>query len=352
VTFGAEAYRRNWNSETVMAGMGAYAPQYSIPDVNVDSVGAFAEHARPLGSRFALDVGGRVDWIASAADTTKANVALYTAYHGTATTRRTDVLPSGRAKLTAQVANGLSVAAALGHTARVAEANERFFALRRAGTDWVGNPDLSPARNTGIDLSVVFERPRITLSANGYVNAVHDYIAVYAAAKQSIVPGVMNATARSYANVDATLRGIETSGTVTVRQGLTVSADLSWVRGTMSAVRDLGITSTDLAETPPLRTRLRLRADNGRLFGEVEGSASASQSHVDRTLGEAPTPSYGVVNVNGGVRRGRLSVTGGVFNLLDAYYVEHLSFQRDPYRTGVRVAEPGRNLFANVSWKF
>jgi hypothetical protein len=29
----------------------------------------------------------------------------------------------------------------VGHTARVAEANERFFALRRMGTDWVGNPD-------------------------------------------------------------------------------------------------------------------------------------------------------------------------------------------------------------------
>lgn len=31
---------------------------------------------------------------------------------------------------------------------------------------------------------------------------------------------------------------------------------------------------------------------------------------------------------------------------------EHLSYQRDPYRTWLRVAEPGRNIFSNMSWRF
>mgnify|MGYP000966315109 CR=1 FL=1 len=51
------------------------------------------------------------------------------------------------------------VAAAVGQTARVAEANERFYALRRMGTDWVGSPDLAPALNTGMDLSLSLQRP-------------------------------------------------------------------------------------------------------------------------------------------------------------------------------------------------
>jgi iron complex outermembrane receptor protein len=351
-TLGGEAYRRNWNTQTMMAGMGAYTPQFSIPDVNIDAAGVFVEHTRVLGSRAALDLGGRLDRMATTADAAKANVALYSAYHGTSAMSRTDVLPSGRAKLTYELSRGVDFAAAVGHTARVAEANERFFALRRMGTDWVGNPDLAPARNTGVDLSLSLHRPRITFSANGYINAVHDYIAVYSAGRQTMVAGVMNTAARSYANVDARLKGLEASGSVTVRSPLSFSGDLSYVRGTMTPRASLGITSSDLAETPPLRGRLRARVDDGRLFAELEGVASAAQTRVDQTLGEATTPSYAVANLTGGIRRGPLAVTVGVSNLFDKYFVEHLSYQRDPYRSGVRVAEPGRNLFTNVSWTF
>jgi iron complex outermembrane receptor protein len=349
---GGEAFRRNWNTETLMAGMGAYAPQYSIPDVNIDSAGLFVEHARALGARVAIDLGGRLDRLATTADRAKAGLALYSAYHGTDQTSRTDVLPSGRAKVTVQVSSSIDVAASVGHTARVAEANERFFALRRMGTDWVGNPTLAPARNSGVDLSVSVHRPRMTLTANGYLNAVHDYVAVYSARRQAMVPGVMNSTARSYTNVDARLRGIEASGSVTVRTPLSISGDVSYVRGTMTPRAELGVTSTDLAETPPLRARLRARVDDGRLFAELEGVGSAAQTRVDRSLGEATTPSYALANLTGGIRLGRMSVAVGIANLFDTYFVEHLSYQRDPFRSGVRVAEPGRNVFANMSWKF
>jgi iron complex outermembrane receptor protein len=351
-SIGGEVYRRNWNTETLMAGMAAYTPQYSIPDVNIDAVGLFVEHARPLGTRVSLDLGGRLDRVATAADRTKAGLALYSAYHATDTTSRTDMLPSGRAKLAWQVASSLTVAAAVGHTARVAEANERFFALQRMGTDWVGNPDLAPSRNTGLDLSMTVQRPRVTFTANAYVNRIDDYVAVYLARRQTMVPGVMNTTARSYVNVDAMQRGLEASGSVTVRPPLSFSGDVSYVRGTMTPRAALGVTSRDLAETPPLRARLRARIDDGRVFAELEGVASAAQTRVDRTLGEATTPAYGLANLTAGLRRGRASLALGIANLFDTYFVEHLSFQRDPFRSGLRVAEPGRNLFANASWKF
>ena len=351
-TIGGEAFRRNWNAETLMAAMASYAPQYSIPDVNIDSVGVFGERTWTMGSRASLDLGGRLDYLSTTADPTKANTPLYLAYHATVATSSTDLLPEGRAKVTVKLSPDLALATTVGHTARVAEANERFFALRRMGSDWVGNPALAPARNTGVDASLSFSRSRITLTGNAYVNGIHDYIAVYAAPRQSMVPGVMNMAARSYANVDARLRGVEASGSWTVRTPLSISGDLSYVRGTMTPRADLGMTSTDLAEMPPLRARLRARVDNGRLFGELEGVASAEQTHVDASLGETATPSYAIANLTGGLRHGPLSVVVGIANLFDAYYVEHLSYQRDPFRSGVRVPEPGRNLFTNVVWKF
>ena len=58
------------------------------------------------------------------------------------------------------------------------------------------------------------------------------------------------------------------------------------------------------------------------------------------------------MNASAGVRQGRLRLTLGLVNAFDRLYIEHLSFQRDPFRSGVRVPEPGRSLFANASFRF
>jgi iron complex outermembrane receptor protein len=350
-TIGGEFFRRNWNAETLMAGM-MYMPQYSIPDVDIDSAGVFVEHARALTPRVAVDVGGRLDFVSTGADSSRANLSLYSAYHATTETSRSDVVPSGRVKLTFQVSPVVDVSTAVGHSARVADGTERFFGLRRMGTDWVGNPSLSPARNTGVDVSVALKPARVTLTANAFANVLHDYIAIYSAARRAMVPGVMNTRARSYANVDARQWGLEANGSVALRTSIAVSGDVAYVRGRLTPRPELGILATELVETPPLRARLRTRFDDGRLFAEIEGVANAAQTRVDPALGESPTPSSAVANLTAGVRHSAWTVTVGVANVFDTYYVEHLSYQRDPYRSGVRVAEPGRNLFANLSWKF
>ncbi len=52
------------------------------------------------------------------------------------------------------------------------------------------------------------------------------------------------------------------------------------------------------------------------------------------------------------MRRDRLLITVGLDNLFDKAYIEHLSYQRDPFRSGVRVPEPGRNFFVNIGYRF
>jgi iron complex outermembrane recepter protein len=166
------------------------------------------------------------------------------------------------------------------------------------------------------------------------------------------VPGVMNTSARSYINTDARLRGFEVSGSTPLRSSLALSGNVSYTRGTFDQDTVPSATGTDLAEMPPLRAQARLRFDNGRTFGELGGILSAAQTRVDASLGEQETPSFFVLNLHGGVRISGMAVSVGIANLLDRYYVEHLSYQRDPFRTGVRVAEPGRNVFMNATWQF
>ena len=97
---------------------------------------------------------------------------------------------------------------------------------------------------------------------------------------------------------------------------------------------------------------LAVRYDDGRLFAALEGVFAADQSRVDAALHESPTPGWGVLNASAGLRRGPLRLTVGLQNAFDRYYVEHLSYQRDPFRSGARVAEPGRSFFANASYGF
>jgi len=351
LTFGAEGYERYWNATNELAGS-AYAPQAMIPGVSVVTGGVFAEYVRVLGRGFALSAGGRLDQVRSEANAARANTALYEAYQGTRALDADDTLPGGKVRL-AWRRGGFEIAGGLGHAARVPEATERYLALRRMGTDWVGNPDLVPSRNTALDASATFTRGGFRFEAALYRSRVADYVTVYDQARRAMVPGVMNAVARSFANVDATLTGAELGWSLPIVFGrVFVSGDVSYVRGRQDGDPSRGIAAGPLAEMPPLRGRAVARYDDGRFFGSIEGVFAADQDRVDASLNEARTPGWGVMNASAGIRQGPLRVTVGLANAFDRLYTDHLSYQRDPFRSGVRVPEPGRSLFANASYRF
>ena len=351
LTVGLEGYERLWDATNEMAGSG-YAPQAMIPGVSVRVGGAFAEYTRALGRGMALSAGGRLDQARSEADAGRANTALYEAYHGTSSLAATDTLPAGKVRL-AWRRGAWEIAGGVGHAARVPEATERYLALRRMGTDWVGNPGLVPSRNTALDAAVGFTRAGFRLDLGLYASRVSDYVTVYDQARRAAVPGVMNAVARSFANVDATLTGGELGWSLPIVFGrVFVSGDVSYVRGRQDGDPSRGIAAGPLAEMPPLRGRVSARYDDGRFFGSVEGVFATDQDRVDVSLNETRTPGWGVMNASAGVRQGRLRLTLGLVNAFDRLYTEHLSYQRDPFRSGVRVPEPGRSLFANASFRF
>jgi iron complex outermembrane receptor protein len=221
------------------------------------------------------------------------------------------------------------------------------------GTDWVGDPDLAPSRNTAVDVAAAFTRAGFRVDLGLFASSVSDYITVYDQARRAPFPGVMNAVARSFANVDAGLLGGELGWSLPIVLGkVSVSGDVSFVRGQQDGDASRGIAAGPLAEMPPLRGRIAARYDDGRFFGSVEGLFAADQERVDASLNESRTPGWGTMSLSAGLRLGRLGVTAGVTNLLDRLYVEHLSYQRDPFRTGVRVPEPGRSIFANTTFRF
>jgi iron complex outermembrane recepter protein len=351
LTVGVELVDRRWDARTELA-MRQYAPQFSIPDVTIGTVGLFAELSTDLGDRLDLTLGGRIDRARSEADPALANTDLYFAYHGTRSTERTDTLPAGKVQLRYRASDSVALSLGLGHTARVPDASERYFTLQKMGTDRVGDPELDPSRHTGLDAALTFERPSGSLRAQLFASRVDDYITVRDQARIQQVAGVMNREARTFANVDATLLGGELQASGNLGSRLFLEGDVSLVRGRQEAQPDQGILSENLVEMPPALAHARLRFDDGAFWAVAEGVFAARQAEVDTDLGEEETPGYATANLSLGLRRGRLRATAGVYNLFDRYYVEHLSYWRDPFSSGIRVPEPGRNVFANVAVRF
>jgi iron complex outermembrane receptor protein len=348
--FGVEAFRRGWKATTQMAGM-AYRAQNSIPDVDTTSIGIYADYRQILTQRLSLTVGGRLDRARMTADEAKANTNLYFAYNSTRSNSANDTLPSAQARLSYLLPTGWEFQVGVGHTERVPDARERYFALQRKGSDWVGNPDLKPSRNTGVDAAVLFRKSALLANLTFYYYSVDDFVTVLDRAKVSPIPGIMNSLARSYENVDARMYGSEFQAGLSLTRHFSFSTSISYVRGKQTAIPAEGIVSTNLAEIPPLSARAQLRFDNGQFWAEAEGVFAAAQNQVNADLQESTTPGYGIANVRLGLNVKGLRLWVGLNNVFDGYYAEHMSFQRDPFRSGVRVYEPGRNFFLNIEYR-
>lgn len=347
---GVEALRRGWNTTTQMAKMG-YAAQSAIPDVATTVLGGFVSTHRELSRTLALDLGARVDTARSAADPALASTALYFAYNGTRSTSRSDTLPSASARLTFRPSGALELAAGVGRTVRLPDPEERDYALKRAATDWVGNPEVVPTRNTGADLTARVSLPRGSVTGSLFASSIADFIAVHDQPRLNAQPGVTNTTARSYANVDARTWGAEASLSYALADGLFVGGNVSFTRGSKETDPSRNLTSANLAEVPPLAGRLSARWDTGSLYAEAEGVFAAAQDRVDTDLQEEATPGWGILNLKVGGTVADFRIQAVVGNAFGRLYTEHLSCTRDPYHAGVRVYEPGRSLMVTVSRK-
>lgn len=350
VTLGLEAYRRSWDVWTEMAGM-AYRRQYTIPDVQMDTVGVSARWSTALTDRTTLELGGRLDHVRTAADPELANTDLYFAYHGVRDTSRSDLEPSFSARVEHRLADSLSLAVSASRTTRAPDPRERYFALQRMGSDWVGNPGLDQPRATSGELGLTWTGAGSVLSATAWVDTIDGYITLYDQARVHAVPGIMSPTAQSYGNVNAVLGGSSVEGSVALGSRVFLAGNVTWMRGRKEADPALGLASGNLAEMPPLTARLALRWQSPTLFVELEGVGAGSQNRIDTDLQELATPGYGIASLHAGVSRGAWRLRAAVENMFDRTYHEHFGYVRNPYRSGVVVNEPGRSYTVVVGWQ-
>lgn len=349
-TAGFEAYQRNWDAVNSMRSQMMNTDQNAVPNVNTTVAGAYLDYSLSVTDRFRIGAGARLDSGAMYVRGAGVNLNLFRAYKGVDQLRNHDLNPSANARLTFGLTNSLELFAGLASTVRLPDAQERYFNQKRMGSDWVGNPELSPTRNTETNLGLNFRRRGFFLKPLVFYSNLSDMIVIHNQARRSMQPGVMNTMARSYENVDARIYGGEITSGLSIGSRWLVSSGLALSRGAKNPAPALGIFNTNLPEMAPLKGHASLRYGRRLWFAEVEGLAASAQRRVDLDLQELPTPGYATANIRAGIHAGRVTVTAGIENLFDRYYLDHLSFQRDPYRSGTRVPEPGRTVFLNLGY--
>lgn len=365
LTTGVDYYYRNWDAinESAMFDVSSmmnntpYQAQDMLPDVDVNNVGAFAEYTQKLTDSIQITGGARLDHMtteANALDQTRLNT-LYLPYNSATTLENKNDFTnaSGNIQVNLQVNPNIELFSAVGLGSRSPDPQELYIGLQRkiiamnpafVPVNWVGNPDLNSTINKQIDLGAKITGDSFFLNASVFYSALSDFITLTSI--DAADSGALNVNGKTYQNVDATLWGGE------LNSQLALPMDL-YLRGSLAYVRGENVDKNQpLSEIAPLNGSVSARWDNDSYFAEITERFAAGQNRVDPDLSELTTPGWAVTDIKAGANWDQWSLAAGVNNLFDIYYVTHLSYQRDPFASGVKVPEVGAFVYTTLSYNF
>ncbi len=355
-TLGVEAYHRNWNMLGYMEMMGSMMVNPSIPDVDTQTLGSFVNYRHALTDRLKLSAGLRFDHGQMQVESAQASTALYYQFHNTRRTGNSDNYASGNTRLSLALPKSTELFAGVGTTGRIPDAEERYISRGMGAGATVGNPLLPVTRNTELTAGWSTNHARFYLRPDFFYSFLDNFILVNNQPQLNMMSMGMAmgaaTTARPYANVDARIYGGELAYGVNLTSALSLAGGGSYSRGTVTPQPGINVMSSNMPEMPPLRVWSALRYAHRWAFAELGTVAVNRQSLVSSDLNESPTAGYGLLNIKLGATYRKLSASFTVDNLLNRFYTEYLSYYRDPFASGVKVPEPGRNFFAQLRYSF
>ena len=349
LTLGADGQK---NTHTLRSGMtlNATAPAYDTKprakDAEFWNAGVFGEATWSVTETSRLIGGLRVDqWHARDERATLAlgsGMMAVTAANPTAGQSRDEMLPSGFARVEHDLAKDSTLYAGLGRSERFPDYWELISAGKESAASTSAFASTKTEKNTQLDAGWTHQDGPARISVSGFYSRVEDYILIQSNVAKPM-PGRLATVTR---NVDAETWGGEVSGEYAFAREWKADGSLACVYGRNKT------DGTAMAQLPPLEARLGLGWDNGTFSAGSLLRLVAEQDRFDRNKGNivgqdiGPTNGFAIFSLNAGYKPTKnILITGGVDNLFNKSYAEHISrggASVTGFAQTTRVNEPGR----------
>jgi iron complex outermembrane receptor protein len=269
---------------------------------------------------------------------------------------------------TRKLNENMSLGFSFGRGVRSPSMIERFIISLPVGNDnyeYIGNPSLKPEANNEFDLVYKYNNKGIGgFEVTGFYSIIQDYIggvylppSVQKPLMKSVL-GVKNfenlggakmygfefsyATPNKY-KLRARLTAAMTSGTIDEVEVLEIDPNTGKVTGSHMAQND------NLGEIPPMEANLNVSYNflNERIIPQFTFRYVAAQNNVSLAMQELTSESFTLLGLRVLYKHNaNLTIVGGVNNMLDQAYYEHLN--RRVLGTDRRIYEPGRSFYINL----
>lgn len=246
---------------------------------------------------------------------------------------------------------------------RVPNAVERFSWLPTEasggladGNIYIGNRDLRPEVAWAVEAGLDIGEGALKVRPSLFYRRIDNYIQgspVPASMPMQIAIAAMNgdATPLMFSNTDATLRGFDADLSWQILASLQLDATVSYVRGKRRDIAD------NLYRIAPLNGRAALTWEGQRWSASAEVVMAARQKKVSATNGERSSPGWAVANAwfDWSITR-NLRLSGGIENLFDRRYAEHLAglnrVRLSDVAVGERMPATGRSAFLRIGFDY
>ena len=226
---------------------------------------------------------------------------------------------------------------------------DRFPAVKfQTAAEFVGNPLLVPEKSFEVNAGTVLRAAEATIEADVFWRRIDDYITVALDPNLSQRLPLSPAQVYRYVQADAArFAGIDVRAESAAGPWLSLRGGWSFVRA-----EDL-LFDEPLFGVPPFEQQYALDFHNRSRTRWVEllVTNTAAQDRVATTRFELATAGWTTVDVSLGLELAAgVTLRGGVRNLTDEFYVNHLN-SLDPF-TGQRIAEIGRSGYLGLEYAF
>ncbi len=261
----------------------------------------------------------------------------------------------------------MSIGVSFGRGVRSPDVVERFIILLPTGYDnfeYLGNPLLLPETNNEFDVVYKYNNFKFgSIELSGFYSIVQNYIGgvfIPPTEQKPLTANVLGV--KQFENIGtANIYGFEFTFNTPTKYKWNVNVSAAYTAGTISEVEVLDMDANgkvigthlqandNLGEIPPLNFNLNFSYPfaNNQLVPKLHFRYSSAQNNVSESMQELTTEAFSLIDFSLLYKHNSyFSVVGGVNNILDNAYFEHLN--RRVLGTNSRIYEPGRVFFVNL----